>query len=107
MVVPYKIREQDGKWQVLVEEPPRGMTASRWITCQTKKHAVAIAGAPVLEQKVEEGERGEELAQALDLASEGWKFATVGNKMLSNDVMALMSRRYSTLAEKARGEENE
>ncbi len=104
MVGPYKISGQDGKWQVLIEEPPPGMTASGWITCQTKAHAYAIAEAPVLEQKVDEGERGEELAKGLDLASEAWKFATAGNIMLGN---AFVSRHYSALAEEARGTEVE
>ena len=98
MVVPNEIREQDGKWQVLVDDPPK------WITCQTKAYAQAIAHAPVLVHKVEDlGERGEDLAKRLDLASKAMELSIVGNEMIGT---CPVSRWYSALATKARGEEN-
>ena len=98
MVVPNEIREQDGKWQVLVDDPPK------WITCQTKAYAQAIAHAPVLVHKVEDlGERGEDLAKRLDLASKVIELSMDGNERIGNCVL---SRWYSRLAEEARGEEN-
>ena len=105
MVVPYKIREQDGKWQVLIEELPQGMTPSGWITCQTKAYAQAIAHAPVLVHQVEDlGERGKDLAKRLDLASKAIELTMVGNEMIGT---CPLSRHYSHLAAKARGEGNE
>ena len=99
MVVPYEIREQDGKWQVLGDDPPKS------ITCQTKAYAQAIAHAPVLVHKVEDlGERGEDLAKRLDLASKAIELSMVGNEMIGT---CPLSRHYSALAAKALGEENE
>jgi len=105
MVDRYEIHKQDGKWQVFVKEPPKGMAASGWITCQTKADADSIAEAPVLAHKVEDlGERGEDLARGLDVASEAWEFSMIDNKILGTDTT---SRHYLHLAEIAGGEEDE
>ncbi len=99
MVDRYKIREHGGKWQVLADDPPR------WITCRIKAHTQAIADGPVLEHKVDElGERGEDLAKRLDLVSKAIELSMDGNERIGSCVL---SRWYSRLAEKARGEEDE
>ncbi len=99
MVDRYKIREHFGKWQVLVDDPPK------WITCQIKAHTQAIAEGPVLEHKVDMlGKGGEDRAKRLDLASKAMELSMVGNEMIGT---CPVSRWYSALAAKARGEENE
>ena len=102
MVDRYEIRKQDGKWQVFVEKPPKGMTPCGWITCQTEAHAYAIAEAPVLEHKFELGDRGEVLAKGFDLASKAMESSMVGNERIGS---CILSRHYSSLAEEARGTE--
>ncbi len=102
---PYKISEQDGKWQVLIKEPPQGITPSGWITCQTKADADAIADGPVLDYAVDKlGKRGEDRANRLDLASKAVELSMVGDEMIGT---CPLSRHYSALAEEARGTEVE
>ena len=101
MIAPYKISEQDGKWQVLIKEPLQGMTPSGWITCQTKAVADAIADGPVLDYAVDKlGKRGEDRANRLDLASKAIELSMVGNEMIGTNPL---SCHYSALAAKARG----
>jgi hypothetical protein len=99
MVDPYPVRERDGKWQVCVEDP------GKWITCQTKSHALAISEAPSLVYKVDTlGERGDNIASRLELASKAVELARDANDTMGS---CIASRLYAHTAEKARGAEQD